>query len=432
MEKQLGKYIAPNILAMVGISCYVLADTFFISLAEGADGITALNLVIPIYAIIYALGSMAGVGSATRYALAKSVGGEDTDEYFSGSIWFTLAMSAVFVLCGIFCPEQLLFLLGADEGIAATGLAYTRIVLCFAPCFMLNYTFTAFVRNDSAPGVAMAATLISGVFNIAFDYIFMFPLGMGMAGAALATGISPMVSMGICLFHYLSRKNTVVFSRRRPSLRRFVSACALGMASFVGELSGGITTLVFNFILLGLGGNTAVAAYGVVANIALVGTALFNGVSTGLQPVASLAHGRGEREAERKIYRRSLSIALGIAVVIVAGALLFADTLVALFNSEGSAELAESAVTGMRLYFPGFLLAAVNIVKSGFCGAVDRGLESSVTALSRGIVCITLLAFLLSRALGMTGVWLSFPAAEAATWLVSALVTRCVQRRPQA
>lgn len=432
MEKQLGKYIVPNILAMVGISCYVLADTFFISLAEGADGITALNLVIPIYSIIYALGSMAGVGSATRYALAKSVDGEDTDEYFSNSIWFTLAMSAVFVLCGIFCPERILALLGADEGIAATGLDYTRIVLCFAPCFMLNYTFTSFVRNDSAPGVAMAATLISGVFNIAFDYIFMFPLGMGMAGAALATGISPMVSMGICLVHYLSRKNTVVFSRRRPSLRRFVSACGLGMASFVGELSSGITTMVFNFIMLGLGGNTAVAAYGVVANIALVGTALFNGVSTGLQPVASLAHGRGEREAERKIYRRSLEIALGIAVVIVAGALTFADTLVALFNSEGSAELATYAVTGMRLYFPGFLLAAVNIVKSGFCSAVDRGLESSVTALSRGIVCITLLAFLLSRALGITGVWLSFPAAEAVTWLISALLTRCVQRRAQA
>lgn len=148
--------------------------------------------------------------------------------------------------------------------------------------FILNYTATAFVRNDGAPNVAMAATLGSGIFNIVFDYIFIFPLGLGMAGAAWATAVSPVVSMAICLTHYLSKRNTVRFMRKLPSLRKLLAACELGVVAFVGEISSGITTMVFNFVLLDLVGNIGVAAYGVVANLALVGTALFNGVSQGL------------------------------------------------------------------------------------------------------------------------------------------------------
>ena len=116
--------------------------------------------------------------------------------------------------------------MGADEVILGVGLTYMRIALCFAPCFMLNYTFTAFVRNDGAPNVAMAATLTSGIFNIIFDYVLMFPLGMGMAGAALATGLSPVVSMLICSVHFFSPSNHIRLVRRAPSVRRLVRSCS--------------------------------------------------------------------------------------------------------------------------------------------------------------------------------------------------------------
>ena len=171
IEKQLRKYIIPNILAMVGTSCYVLADTFFIAASAGANGITALNLTLPVYGVIFALGSMLGVGSATRYSLQKALGAPDADDYFSNSILYTLLISLIFVALGILWPGGMLRLLGADDVILNLGLDYLRIVLCFTPFFMLNYTFTAFVRNDGAPKVAMAATLVSGLFNIVFDYI---------------------------------------------------------------------------------------------------------------------------------------------------------------------------------------------------------------------------------------------------------------------
>lgn len=419
LERKLKKYIAANVLAMAGTSCYVLADTLFISIAEGANGITALNLILPVYGLIYALGSMIGVGSATRYSLRKSVGHEDADDYFSNSILCTLMCSMIFILIGIFFPEQMLNMLGADEQIMGVGLPYIRIVLYFTPFFMLNYTFTAFVRNDNAPRVAMLATLFSGIFNIVFDYIFMFPMKMGMTGAALATGISPIVSMGICMSHYLSKRNTIVFVKKCPSVRKLMAACNLGVVAFVGEFSTGITTLVFNFILLGLAGNIAVAAYGVVANIALVGTALFNGVSLGLQPVASAAHGKISESAEKRLYHHALKIGLGIAVILVAVVVIFARPLIAVFNSQNSSALEAYAMTGLRLYFIGFLVAAVNIIKAGFYSAVGKALESSVIALSKGIFIISAMAFLLSQIFGITGVWLAFPAAEVVTWLIS-------------
>ena len=424
MEKQLGKYILPNTLAMVGTSCYVLADTFFISVANGTDGITALNLVLPVYSLLFALGSMIGVGSATRYALGRSTGAEDASEYFSNSFWCTLLVSSIFVGCGIWFPEQILTLLGADPGILQTGLAYTRIVLCFAPFFMLNYTFTAFVRNDHAPNLVMTATLVSGIFNILFDFIFMFPMGMGMTGAALATGISPIISISVCLLHFLSPSNTLVFSKKWPSLRKLVSACNLGISALVGELSGGVTTMLFNYILLGLAGNVAVAAYGVIANMALVATALLNGVSLGLQPVASAVHGQMDEMAQQRLYRQALRIGFCIIGILVGLTLLFSDGLIAMFNSSGSQQLADYASVGLKIYFLGYLIACVNIIRSGFYSAVGKGMLSSVIALSRGVVTIVLMAFLLSRIWGMTGVWLAFPVSEGLTWLLTMVITR--------
>ncbi|OUP40640.1 MATE family efflux transporter [Pseudoflavonifractor sp. An187] len=424
MEKQLRRYLLPNILAMIGTSCYILADTFFISLSQGPNGITALNLVLPLYGLIFALGSMIGIGSATRYALGKGSNTPDYHLYFSNSIAWTLLVGAVFVALGVAVPDGVLRLMGADNTILQVGHNYIRIVLCFAPLFMLNFTCTAFVRNDGAPRIAMAATLLSGLFNILFDYLLMFPLGLGMTGAALATGFSPVVSMSICLLHYLSPRNTIRLIPTLPSLRRLLSACQLGVVAFVGEMSSGVTTMVFNFILLHLAGNAAVAAYGIVANIALVGVALFNGISQGLQPLASACHGSGDTQGQSRIYRHSMFIGLCVSAVVVAVVVTFAGTLVAVFNSQHSAQLADYAIPGLRLYFLGFLFAGANIVKSGFYSATGRGRESSILALCRGVVAIVAFAFLLSHLFGITGVWLAFPAAELFTLLLGLVLGR--------
>ena len=425
IEKKLRGYILPNILATTGTSCYVLADTLFISLAEGANGITGLNLVLPIFAITYSIGAMIGIGSATKYALLKALGEkEEADKYFSNSFIFTLLFSLFFLMLGIFVPDVVLRLMGADDVIEAVTHSYMRVILCFSPFFMLNFTFTAFVRNDNAPKTAMAATLLSGVFNIIFDYILMFPLGLGMLGAALATGFSPIVSMCICMTHYLSKKNSIRFELVLPSIKRFISACSLGVVAFVGEISNGIITVVFNFILLSLVGNIAVAAYGVIANSALVGVAMLNGVSQGLQPVASETYGKGEKKDLREIYLYSLFTGMIIAGTLVALVIAFAPNIIVAFNNENSDVLANYAIPGIRIYFIGFIPAAFNIITAGFYSATGRGKESSLIAISRGIVAIIVFALILPRIFGITGVWSSFFAAEMFTAILCIILMR--------
>lgn len=429
IEKQLRKYIISNMIAMTSISCYILADTYFIAAAQGANGITALNLVLPVYGLIFAIGSMIGTGAATRYSLSKHIGARDYDQYFTNALIWTMIISIIFVFAGIFFPDMILKAMGADQTILEIGHTYTRIILCCTPFFMMNYSMTAFVRNDGAPKIAMTATLISGISNIILDYIFMFPMHLGMAGAALATGMSPVISMMITMVHYLSKNNTVRVIKMLPSLKKLISSCQLGIVSFVGEIASGLTTMVFNFLLLKLTGNVAVAAYGIIANIALVGIALLNGVAQGLQPLASEMHGKKEYDQEKKIYRYSLLLGIFIALVLIILILIFGDKIIRIFNSEYSRPLARLANQGIRLYFVGFLFAGINIVTAGFYSAIGKSKASSLIAVSRGIILIILFAFGLSWCFGLTGIWLAFPAAEMTTLCLSMLIRKTTMKK---
>ncbi|MGN1105075.1 MAG: MATE family efflux transporter, partial [Huintestinicola sp.] len=193
MGKQFAKYVSQNILGMMGISFYIIADTYFISAAVGSKGITALNLVLPIYSLIFAVGAMIGTGSAIRFAVDGGRKSTDRDKLFSNALFWGTAIGLIFSAAGFFFPHRVISLMGGDSVICETGSGYTKIFMSFAPFFIWNHICNAFVRNDGAPSVSMAATLSSSLFNIAADYILMFPLGMGMEGAALATAISPLV-----------------------------------------------------------------------------------------------------------------------------------------------------------------------------------------------------------------------------------------------
>ena len=185
IQKQFIKYVSQNICGMLGISCYIIVDTFFISQAAGTDGITVLNLVLPVYNLIFAIGSMIGVGSATRYTILKAQEDDSAKKYFANAILCILIISIPFVLSGIFSPDTVMHMMGADAGITQLGRTYTRIFLLFTPFFMMNYVFSAFVRNDNAPTLAMIGTMMGSFSNVVLDYVFMFPMGMG-----LATGVA--------------------------------------------------------------------------------------------------------------------------------------------------------------------------------------------------------------------------------------------------
>ena len=415
LTKQFFKYVSQNIFGLLGTSCYILADTYFIAQAAGTDGVTLLNLCLPIYNLIFAFGSMIGLGAATRYAILRAQGDARAQRYFSNAIFSVCILAVPFMLVGIFRPDGLLRLMGGDADIVALGMNYARIFLLFTPFFMCNYVVASFVRNDGDPSLAMVATLSGSLFNVVFDYIFIFPMGLGLPGAALATAISPILSIAVCSAHFIKKSNTITFVRKAPSVRLLAQSCQLGISGFVGELSSGVTTTIFNFLLLRLAGNVAVAAYGVVANFALVATAIFNGVAQGAQPLVSQCYGKNEMAGARKLLLLGCGTALGLATLLYGVVFGYTDALTALFNSENSALMAEFAHSGMRIYFVGYFFAGCNIVAAGYLGAVNRPAEASITSLCRGMVAIVVCSLVLSALFGMNGVWAAFPVSEAIT-----------------
>ena len=418
ITKQFGKYVSQNIFGMLGVSCYIIADTFFIAKAAGTNGITVLNLVLPIFNLIFAIGAMTGVGSATRFTILRAQKDATAENYFSNAVFCACILGAVFILAGIFIPDKILAIMGGDETIVALGTGYMRIILMFAPFFMLNHIISSFVRNDDAPSLAMIGTLAGSLFNIVFDHIFMFPMNLGLVGAALVTAASPVISIIICSKHFLDKKNTIRFVWSMPSAKRLFQSWQLGVSAFVGEISSGVTTTVFNFLILGLVGNVGVAAYGVIANFALIATAIFNGVSQGSQPLLSEYYGKGDTASVRKILGLSIKTALILAVAVLIVVYLFTTSLVALFNSENSTQMAEYAYMGMRLYFIGFLFAGFNIVGTGFLSATDRSKEAFITSMMRGFVAIIACSLLLASIFGLNGVWVSFAVSECLTALL--------------
>ena len=413
-----GKYVSQNILGMLGISAYILADTFFIAKAQGANGIAALNLVLPLYSIIFAIGSMIGVGSATRFSIYRARGEEVADRFFFNACFFAFLFSIVFIAGGIFMPDRIVAFLGGDETIVAVGTSYTRIFMVFAPLFMLNYICNAFVRNDGNPSLAMLATLCSSLFNIVMDYILMFPLHMGMSGAALATAFSPAVGVSICCVHFFSKKNTVRCVPALPSLSKLLESCQLGVGAFVGEMASGVTTMIFNILILGLTGNVGVAAYGVVANTALVATSTFNGIAQGTQPLLSDYYGKGDQVSLKKIKRLSFITAVCCASVLFIIINMLSNQVVNLFNNEQNIQMAQLADRGLKLYFIGFLFAGCNIVGIGYLSATETAGWAFLISIMRGFVAISVCAFSMAALFGMNGVWLAFPAAEFVTMLI--------------
>lgn len=414
VTKRFAKYVSQNIAGMIGVSCYIIVDTFFISIAAGANGITVLNLALPIFNLIFAIGSMTGVGSATRFAILRARK-EKSDYLFFNAVAWVIIIGLIFTLAGIFIPDKIIRIMGGDESIVQLGIPYNRIFLLFSPFFMLNYVVSSFVRNDNDTLRAMIGTVIGSISNIILDYIFMFPMKMGLAGAALATAASPVISILICLTHFLSSKNTIRLEIVKPSVKQLIKSWQLGISAFVGEMTSGVTTTIFNLLILGIAGNVGVAAYGVVANFSLIAVSVFNGISQGAQPLISECFGKKEKNSQKKLLFMSIVLSLVIAVAMNIGIYTFTDNLVELFNSEHSVLLSEYAYKGLRLYFMGFLFAGINIICSGYFSATDSPLYAFIISILRGVVTLAACSVILSKIMGFTGVWISFTVSEGIT-----------------
>lgn len=408
------RYVTLQVLGMVGLSVYILADTFFIARWLGAGGLAALNIALPVFSVINGLALMLGMGGGARFMLRKSCGeyGEAC-QVFTRTVRIAGGFAGIIMLLGLCRAREIASLLGADEQILDMTTVYLRTVMLCAPFFTANHVLLSFLRNDGSPRLAMTAMLTGSFANIFLDWLMMYILRWGMFGAAFATCLSPVISIGVTLPHILRRKNTFhLYPTDFSSLEcRYIMTT--GGSALIAELSNGVVIFVFNMLMQRFAGNTGVAAYGIIANIALVVVSMFTGISQGMQPLVSRSHGKDNSTEARQLLWYGIGTVGILFAALYIGIFLLASPIALVFNRENDPALQALAVHGMRIYFLGALGAGLNIVTAVYLSCREHVTPANSLSLMRGLFVIVPAALVLAVIFQVTGVWLAFPVTEA-------------------
>lgn len=414
------KYVLPSVAGMVGMSLYIFADTFFIANGIGPAGLTALNIALPIFGFMSGLGLMIGVGGATTFSIAKGRGNsKKQNTTFTLAFIMSAIIGIIFTLVGVLYAKEIGYMLGATETSIDMVEIYIRTVLMFFWAFMLNNNLSAFIRNDGAPKLAMTAMLISTLSNVILDYIFVFPLKLGIFGAALATGMSPIISLSILSYHFIKKRNSFRFIKVKVSFIRIREVLSGGVTSFLTEISMSIVIFIFNLFIIKFQGDIGVSAYAIITNFAYIAVAIFNGIGQGIQPIISVNYGAMKKERVLNILNLSVKVAFITGMICFICGLVLPEQLVAMFNSEGSIELRNIAVPAVRIYFSAFMFMGVNMIMGLFLQSVSMPSNSAILSMFRGTIFVIIAVFLLSPLLQINGVWLAVPCAEIATLVLS-------------
>lgn len=410
------KYVSLNVAGMIGTSVYILADTLFVANGIGETGIAALNLALPIFSLIQGFSFMLGIGGATWYSILRAQNKhEEATKSYTQTLIFAGIISFLLVLVGLVGSGAITQLVGADQETFSMTNTYIKVIMLFSPFFIFNNMFVAFIRNDRNPKLAMTAMLLGSLINVIFDYIFIFPLEMGMFGAALATSCAPILGLILMSFHFKREENSLRLTKIKIKLSAFWTIIKLGISSFITEMSSGIVMFIFNILILGIAGNVGVAAYGVISNLAIIAIAIFTGVAQGIQPIISHIFGlRSSTLLKRNlIYALMTSLSISALIYLVIGS--GSEQLVSFFNRDNNPVLAEIANEGMLIYFIGMFFAGFNIIAIACLSAMDQAGLAFRFSIFRSIVLIIPISFVLANYFQLTGVWASFVIAEAIT-----------------
>lgn len=412
VRREVSGYIVKNIFASLGISLYVLVDTLFIALAAGSIGLATLNIVLPIFNLFNSLGLLLGVGGAAIFSLNKVRHPERIEGLYSELIIFCVGLGILFAIIGNLFHHQILTLMGANQQTINMATTYFRIVSCGAPLFMANYVTINFVRNDGNPSLTMRAALTQTAFVIFMDWLLIFGLNLKMEGAALATIFSPLTSLTVLSRHRHFAQRQLKLFKTKVHLKTVLKAARLGIPSFLNEMSTGVSIFVFNLVLLKLGGNYAIAAYGVIANIGIVFLAIFNGVALGVQPIASREYGKHLYQNVKIALKIGLLVTFSIAIISYFLLLIFKAPIVDIFNAEHEAQLVAYAVKGIPIYFISIFFSCLNLVLMLFLAAINDARGAFFLSILRGYIILLPSIIIFAYFGGIAGVWASVPFTE--------------------
>ncbi|MDL2252596.1 MATE family efflux transporter [Ruminococcaceae bacterium OttesenSCG-928-I18] len=406
-------FALPTIVMMVFMSLYTMVDGVFVSRFVGTDALSAVNIVFPLVSVVIAVGIMLATGASA--ILAKEMGqGQDTlsRKHFSFIILVGLVLGLLISVAGfLFLPEMLL-LLGANEVLYTLCHEYTWVLLWFVPMAVLQMLFQTLFVTAGRPGLGLIVTVAGGVANIVLDYVFIVPMGMGISGAALATGIGYSIPAVFGVFYFaLNRKGTLYFVKPVFDGKMLLKSCTNGSSEMVTNLSTAVTTYLFNILMLRYVGEDGVAAITIVLYAQYLLTAVFLGYSTGIAPVVSYNFGSRNTNQLKKVFKISLLFIGVVSLLTFAMAHLFSRVITGVFTPPGTAVF-ELTISGFHIFAFAFLFMGVNIFASALFTALSNGKVSALLSFVRTFVFIVAALLLLPQVIGLTGIWLAIPLAE--------------------
>ena len=398
---------------MVFTSIYGVVDGLFVSNFAGKTPFAAINLVMPFIMVLGGIGFMIGTGGT---ALVSKVLGEGEPEkakrYFTMMILFTLLVGAVLAVFGVTMMEKVARFLGATDEMLHDCVLYGRIVISFTAAFMLQNVFQSFLIAAEKPKLGLIATVAAGVTNMAFDALFIAGFHWGVAGAAIATGLSQCVGGLFPLIYFLRPNSSKLrLVRTKLELRPILNACGNGSSELMSNISSSIVSMIYNFQLLKYIGEDGISAYGVLMYVQFVFIAIDIGYSIGCAPIVGFHFGAQNHTELKNMLGKSVKLMCGAGVVMAVLAQVLAAPLARLFvgYDEGLYTLTCHA---FRLFSFAFLFAGFNIFASSFFTALNNGLISAVISFLRTLVLQTLSVILLPLIFGVDGIWYAITAAE--------------------
>ena len=417
--RSLLKFAFPSIIMMIFMSLYSIVDGFFIAQYVDSMALSAANIVYPAVSILLAVGIMFGTGGSAVVAAKIGQGKqEEANRNFSALTLTTLIIGILGAVLGnLFC-RQICSLLGATPVLMDYGTAYLRTILSFAPVCLLQALFQSFFVTAGRPGLGLSLTVSAGITNMLLDYLFVVPLHLGVAGAALATGLGQCIPAVAGILYFTFARKGLRFTRPEFSKGLLSTSCFNGSSEMVSNLSAAVVTYLFNMLMLKFEGEIGVAAITAILYGQFLFVALYLGYSIGVAPVFSFNYGSRNKQRLIRLYRISIRFVVVSSVIIALAAAFGSPVISAVFMQKGTYGF-ELTRHGGYLFSIAYLFCCTNIVASGIFTALSDGKTSALISFLRTFVFIVLSALLLPLVLGTNGVWLSIPVAEFLTLFIS-------------
>ena len=418
--QKLLNFVLPSIVMMVFTSIYGVVDGLFVSNYAGKTAFAAINLVMPFIMVLGGMGFMIGTGGTALVAKVLGEGEKkEANRYFSMMVLVTLLLGVALSVVGVIFMRPVSRLLGATEAMMDDCVLYGRIVIAFTFTFMLQNVFQSFLIVAEKPKLGLAVTVAAGVTNMVLDALFVGGFGWGIAGAAVATGLSQCVGGILPLIYFLRPNNSLLrLCKTRLELRPILKACGNGSSELMSNISSSFVGMLYNFQLLRFAGEDGVSAYGVLMYVQFIFVAIYVGYAVGSAPIVGFHYGAKNHNELKNLLRKSTLLMASSGVVLTILAMVLAGPLAKIFvgYDQGLYDLTRHA---FRVFAYSFLLAGFNIFASSFFTALNNGAESAAISFLRTLLFQTASVLLLPLVLGVDGIWWAIFAAEVFASLIS-------------